>query len=212
MPKAKEKSYTRKKASLQTKAIFRDFGYQAGSQPSTSEGIGNFEQCSSACGTLRACSNACCASECASICVPGADENTVATSAATQADCCSSAPPEGSSPCVTESDSLDTSPTKCSLCSSRGASHTEPDGSPMQLSDVPSPVSGVPEVPVCSSSTDALSKHKNFVVSLRSWAIKENVTHTALSAILKILKSYLSPVLQYCIGMVFCIILDFVSF
>lgn len=58
----------------------------------------------------------------------------------------------------------------------------------MQLSDVPSPVSGVPEVPVCSSSTDALSKHKDFVVSLRSWAIKENVTHTALSALLKILK------------------------
>ncbi|XP_075741458.1 uncharacterized protein LOC142790722 [Rhipicephalus microplus] len=188
MPKAKEKSYTRKKASLQTKAIFRDIGFQAGSQPSTSEGIGNFEQCSSACGTLRACSNTCCASECASICVPGADENTAATSAATQADCCSSAPPEGSSPCVTESDSTDTSPTKCSPWSSTGASHTEPEGSPMQLSDVPSPVSGVPEVPVCSSSTDALSKHKDFVVSLRSWVIKENVTHTALSALLKILK------------------------
>lgn len=58
----------------------------------------------------------------------------------------------------------------------------------MQLIDAPSPACRAPEVPVGSPTTDALSKHSDFVVLLRSWAIKENVTHTALSSLLKMLK------------------------
>ncbi|KAL3182052.1 hypothetical protein MRX96_035307 [Rhipicephalus microplus] len=140
MPKAKEKPYTRKKASLQTKAIFRgisDFKPAASRQRLKESGTSN-NAVVRVVHYAHAVTHAVPVSVRAFACL-GLTKTLRLHQQLLRWIAAARRPPEGSSPRVTESDSTDTSPTKCSPCSSTGASHTEPEGSPMQLSDVPSP-------------------------------------------------------------------------
>ncbi|XP_065304154.1 uncharacterized protein [Dermacentor albipictus] len=69
MPRLREKPYTRKRASLETKTIFEDFGSRTGNQQSTAQEFASLELCSGAY-TPHTCINMCSCAVPANICSP----------------------------------------------------------------------------------------------------------------------------------------------
>ncbi|KAH7953800.1 hypothetical protein HPB49_012416 [Dermacentor silvarum] len=98
MPTLKEKPYTRKRSSLETKTIFEDVGSRTGSQPLAAREVASLERCSGAC-TPHTCVDTCGRAVPANVCVSCAGQCTEATSEV-QAGGCDSTRTKDNVPCL----------------------------------------------------------------------------------------------------------------
>ncbi|XP_070379187.1 uncharacterized protein [Dermacentor albipictus] len=183
MLRLKEKPYTRKRASLETKMLFEDFGSRTGSQQSTAREVASAEMCSGAC-TTHACVNTCGRAVPANICVPCDSGRCTEATSEVQAAGCDTARTTDNVPCFLDGSTLSDS-SDGSLGSPVRASQEDPLG---EVS-VGSLVSRTPEPTFDLATADSSSVPSDFAERLRSWAIKENVTHTAVTSLLKMLKT-----------------------
>ncbi|XP_049517381.1 uncharacterized protein LOC125943071 [Dermacentor silvarum] len=193
MPRLKEKSYTRKRASLETKTIFEDFGSPTGSQPLAAREVASLERCSAAC-TAHTCVDTCGRAVPANVCAScDAGRCTEATSEV-QAGGCDTTRTKDNVPSFPDGSALSGSSDGLAvkdgpLYSPVGAAHEDPVGEVhIQVSEG-SLVSRTPEPTFDLATAESSSVPTDFAEQLRSWAIKENVTHTAVTSLLKILKT-----------------------
>ncbi|CAN7995407.1 unnamed protein product, partial [Ixodes pacificus] len=177
MPKVKEKSYTRKRASQQTKAIFENFGHPC-CQETTAPGLTNVEQQNATC-MPAAHNHIVCSGDSSSVSVVGSSEPSSSEfrnverlpvsqgrdTAATQ---------RTGTPEAAETESSDGEQSENSLHYLSLANGDNPHSEPT--------FSGYLD-------TEPVAESGDMAAALRSWALNENIPQVALTSCFNILKS-----------------------
>lgn len=168
MPKVKEKSYTLKKASQETKEIFENFGHpcQQVTLPALTDAIYKTGSCTSAAhsGSVSALfsSDSCGSQDCSNEGVPVAQGGEAAAPLRIR-------PLE-----VAQIEYLDAEEMEESVSCSPVASYNPQSESTF---------SGC-------INTEPVAESGNLAAELKTWALKENIPHTAVTSLLKVLKSH----------------------